>query len=770
MARRKAWPVGQCRVCLGWGEKPQYADCVACSSWRHLHPEQAPCRRCGHASHLNTDGLCRLCLQVIRTSDAEWITSPVAGQSCQLALILPGVRLPRSQPLDRPLKGRQRDARRPRSWLDRQRIESAEPSDDPRVCPPAVRGQLLLFRPRRQLAQEHVRRIRDRDLPDYDRLQAIAIAQATEQGFSKAWWRAACWMLRLALAVRDADGEDLVAEEILDDLPRSQNSAADILREAGLLRPRLRRRPVIPPKPHRSCRHCDCWGFRSVCSGCSSWSTWPGRHPAGDCDRCGRRNVPLLNGICRACCLHIDQHGPDAREKTWTQLWFGGDLAPRLAIRPGALGYDAPHHKARQRAAAARPPAPFVSPHLVNPAQTALFDARRDWTCITVGELDRLPSLTSAAEALLDGFRHHAQQQGWDEQVRRLAARSLRILLARLGADAPIHEADIRSLPSDRPGTSARRILQFLTSRGLVVPDPTHQVGVHQRAIDRRIQSFPKDIAEELRSWVLVLRGEGRREHPAMPFETIRKYLGYLHPVLTDWADRVTSLREITKDDVRDALTQRPGSTGRDLLSALRSLFQALKQERLIFRDPTRGTSLSTPERLPVPIPTDRLRGLIDRAGTPMAKLVVALVAIHGLGRRDTRCLLLADTDLARGRLTVQRDLRHTVYLDELTHILASDWLRDRHRRWPLTANPYLLVSRQTVADDRLPPVSTMVMNDIFRPLGLTLSKLRQDRILDEARQTADPVHLMRVFGIAAETAMKYIYTAHPERRSTLWR
>jgi hypothetical protein len=26
------------------------------------------------------------------------------------------------------------------------------------------------------------------------------------------------------------------------------------------------------------------------------------------------------------------------------------------------------------------------------------------------------------------------------------------------------------------------------------------------------------------------------------------------------------------------------------------------------------------------------------------------------------------------------------------------------------------------------------------------------------------------VFGIAAETAMKYIYAAHPERRSTPWR
>ncbi|WP_381791509.1 hypothetical protein [Streptomyces niveus] len=161
--------------------------------------------------------------------------------------------------------------------------------------------------------------------------------------------------------------------------------------------------------------------------------------------------------------------------------------------------------------------------------------------------------------------------------MRRLAARSLRILLARLGADAPIHEADIRSLPADRSGTSARRILQFLTRRGLVIPDPTRQVDIHQRAIEERIQTFPEDIADELRRWVMVLRGEGRREHPAMPFETIRKYLGYIHPVLTDWAARITSLREITKDDVQDAVAQRPDPTGRDLLSALRSLFQALK-------------------------------------------------------------------------------------------------------------------------------------------------------------------------------------------------
>jgi hypothetical protein len=110
----------------------------------------------------------------------------------------------------------------------------------------------------------------------------------------------------------------------------------------------------------------------------------------------------------------------------------------------------------------------------------------------------------------------------------------------------------------------------------------------------------------------------------------------------------------------------------------------------------------------------------------------------------------------------------HTVYLDDITRALAIGWLRERHRRWPVTANPHLLVSQQTTDMDTCPPVSLMVMNEIFRPLGLTPSGLRQDRILDEARHTADPVHLMRVFGISTKTAMKYVYAAHPERRSAL--
>jgi hypothetical protein len=37
-----------------------------------------------------------------------------------------------------------------------------------------------------------------------------------------------------------------------------------------------------------------------------------------------------------------------------------------------------------------------------------------------------------------------------------------------------------------------------------------------------------------------------------------------------------------------------------------------------------------------------------------------------------------------------------------------------------------------------------------------------------EARHSADPVHLVRVFGITESTAIYYVHAAHPERRSVI--
>ncbi|MER5666934.1 hypothetical protein [Streptomyces mirabilis] len=74
---------------------------------------------------------------------------------------------------------------------------------------------------------------------------------------------------------------------------------------------------------------------------------------------------------------------------------------------------------------------------------------------------------------------------------------------------------------------------------------------------------------------------------------------------------------------------------------------------------------------------------------------------------------------------------------------------------------PHLLVSRVSAADEAGPRISTEVTKTAFERVGISASRLRQDRIYDEARHTADPVHLIRMFGLATSTAMKYVMTAH---------
>ena len=63
------------------------------------------------------------------------------------------------------------------------------------------------------------------------------------------------------------------------------------------------------------------------------------------------------------------------------------------------------------------------------------------------------------------------------------------------------------------------------------------------------------------------------------------------------------------------------------------------------------------------------------------------------------------------------------------------------------------------------PPI---MIGAMFEPLGVHPDRLRQDRILDEALHTADPVHLVRVFGITESTAIYYVHAAHPGRQSVI--
>jgi hypothetical protein len=116
----------------------------------------------------------------------------------------------------------------------------------------------------------------------------------------------------------------------------------------------------------------------------------------------------------------------------------------------------------------------------------------------------------------------------------------------------------------------------------------------------------------------------------------------------------------------------------------------------------------------------------------------------------------LSDVDLGNRRITIAGRTRP---LDELTHAALTEWLTYRRQRWPSTANPHLLISKESAL--RLGPVSHPWLNRILRGLPATLQRLRVDRYLDEAMISgADPLHLAAVFGMSDTTAIRYAAAA----------
>lgn len=92
--------------------------------------------------------------------------------------------------------------------------------------------------------------------------------------------------------------------------------------------------------------------------------------------------------------------------------------------------------------------------------------------------------------------------------------------------------------------------------------------------------------------------------------------------------------------------------------------------------------------------------------------------------------------------------------------------MRERHRLWPMSSNPHLIVNRTTALNSDAPPISRSAVKNVFTAIGLSGQKVRIDRIFHEAQLTADPLHLMRLFGISEDTAVRYVHAAHPERTS----
>ncbi|MEU6381642.1 hypothetical protein [Streptomyces sp. NPDC046909] len=393
----------------------------------------------------------------------------------------------------------------------------------------------------------------------------------------------------------------------------------------------------------------------------------------------------------------------------------------------------------------------------------------RDWSQVARLTAAELPSLTPESERIAREFTRVSRRQSRlidpNPHGHKASLRALRIVLAWLGAAAPVSERDLQALATLDPNISGQRVIWFLAERGLLEPDPSRQIDRDAQTVRKIIDRFPVPMRDELRSWVQVLKGEGRREHPPLSSRRILVYVRIVRPVLEEWTTRTDTLRSITTEEFKDVLDARKPGAARAAHHALRSLFRGLKQERVIFRDPTRGVTLPGVVTLPASVPSDRLAVLMGQARTPLHRLLLGLVTIHAVTPTQAANVRLDDVDLTRGQLIIKhRYHRRTVYLDPLTAELLTDWLRERQQSWPTSTNPHLLVTSQTALDIAQPPVSDGLLQHVFEKIGIPARTLWQDRVLHEAQLTGDPVHLMRLFGIAAETAMKYVRAAHPER------
>lgn len=781
----------QCTMCLVWAlpkvSTERYGQmCKPCSTLARSDSQPLQCRRCLRMMPLDHDGLCRACVIVIHGEYEAGLEVKLPAP-IQLRLFIPSTRRQAARALPRARRG----ASEPLQVL----AARSAPMDDPRVLPPTIPGQIALFAVHRRIGVEQVRRITGRRWPEEELLRPIVAQMAVRKGCSPSWRNLLMNRLRLALALRDAEGDALIGEELLEQINYSLvNASREVFERAGMWRPRVAGTVRRPRDVPRACEDCECWGQGGrLCLGCHNWRAYCDRYPVGLCTRC-RRDLPLRPDVemCRGCLAYLRECGAEHADSPFTQLALAGVLAHRLLMRTRAL-----NKLPRPVAVAGDPDAdpaeqgPAVSAHLLDPAQPALFDADRDWSRVARLPVSELPTLTPQAQDLLARFTTYTQATRTEAERAAVvkARRVLRTVISWVGADAPISEYDVRAVAVRWQGGGAPRVLRFLSECGFLqiapmLPLPAPQLAGGRRyirlgvddvdgqrdddrqrhAISVTLAPLSPSIGEQIGQWVLVMRGEGRLRHPCVDYRRIRRYLQLALPVLHAWDAAGLDLRGITCELVLAQLEARSAKAARALHNVLRSIFAALKQQRVVFHNPMTGISLTTPVRLPAPLPTDKLAGLLDRVSGTFARLVVVLVAVHALRLAEVARIQLTHFDASRASLTVRRhQVVRTVYLDELTLRLIGAWLAERGARWPRTANSHLLITTHTAQHPALPGASSGALRACF-PAGVTPRQLWTDRVLDEARVSEDPVHLVRLFGLHPHTAVRYVHAAHPDK------
>lgn len=490
-----------------------------------------------------------------------------------------------------------------------------------------------------------------------------------------------------------------------------------------------------PPFPD-SCQDCLAWGVTRrngwLCRGCRGWRARFTTQAA--CPGCARVLVLGSEGVCRLCWRQAalrrsQQHGITVLEanRHGQQLFFADMFRQKRTPPP----QPAMPGKARRAYPVAR-------------RQLVLLDLPRD---LTAGHRRGWPAPPDPAlAALLDqAARDHARGHGWSKTRTNAARQAIRVLLAIQDTPgAPIPASLVAGL--GRISLAAQPVLDILAAAGMLHDDREPPIIAWY---GNQVTGLPEPMATEVRTWFDALHVGSTtppRSHPRSPV-TVRLRVRTAAPILQGWAAAGhTSLREITRDDVKAALP--PHGTPRALAGqTLRSLFRLLKARKLVFADPAAHIRTGRPEtREPLPLDLTALHQALDPRNPARAALA-ALVAFHALRNEQLRGLHLTNVRDSRLRLPDRAILLAGPVRQRLTA-----WLDHRARRWPRTANPHLFINAYTAV--RTTRVSYLW---ISQTLGISPQAVREDRILHEAIATGGDIRrLYDLFGLSVPAAERY--------------
>ena len=275
--------------------------------------------------------------------------------------------------------------------------------------------------------------------------------------------------------------------------------------------------------------------------------------------------------------------------------------------------------------------------------------------------------------------------------------------------------------------------------------------------LERKLDGLAPGIRADAEAWLRTLHDGGPRSRPR-DASSVRNYMHYARPLLLAWSSRYGHLREVSREDVMDALEEVHGSRRSNVLVALRSLFAFCKKRKTIFRSPVQGIRVGDRTWGVIqPLSQDEIDQAAAAAATPEARLVVVLAAMHAVRAKAIREIRLDDVDLGNRRIVIGGRARP---LDDLTREVLLEWLAHRAARWPSTANPHLLVNQQS-ANGTGPVGIGYLYKTVLRGKAATLERLRVDRQLQEALAVGpDPLHLASMFGLDPKTAIRYAENA----------